>query len=318
MPITKNTIVVVDDEQISLDTIKRVLEGDYEVMATSSPEEALDIITRKRVKVLLSDLRMPLMSGIDLLMEAKKAAPDVIRVILTGYADTGDIVKAINEANIFRYILKPWNIVDLQQAMQQAVAYYDLAAENKRLLSRLRSANDELENKVRERTRELENANRLLEELALTDPLTGIGNHRYFKQRIRDEISRVQRNNKSLSVIMADIDHFKSFNDNHGHAYGDEVLQKIASILHAGLRGGDLVARYGGEEFIIILPETPKVRAVQISERLRKKIYRETGITISMGVASYPTDSIEDGELVQMADAALYRAKSAGRNQVSV
>lgn len=171
--------------------------------------------------------------------------------------------------------------------------------------------------------------NAILYELAITDGLTQLYIHRYFQLRLKEEVERAQRYGQPLSLVMIDIDHFKSFNDLYGHQMGDEVLKMIARILKDRIRTIDVAARYGGEEFAIIVPETGSHEVAIFAERLRK-IVEETNfngqgntplkITISIGTASYKDEDIEKktlGEvLISRADQALYRAKKQGRNQV--
>ena len=158
-------------------------------------------------------------------------------------------------------------------------------------------------------------------EMAVNDSLTGLHVRRYFMVRLQEEVSRTERYEKTLSVVMADLDYFKAINDAFGHTAGDQVLKAVGEYLHGSIRDVDSVGRYGGEEFVILLPETEKAAARQLSERLRKGITdMELGnlpnITISMGVATFPEDGSTAEELLQKADAALYEAKRRGRNRV--
>ncbi|MDZ7290354.1 MAG: sensor domain-containing diguanylate cyclase [candidate division KSB1 bacterium] len=165
-------------------------------------------------------------------------------------------------------------------------------------------------------------------ELSFTDELTRVFNRRYFNQRIEREIQRAQRYGRALSLIMLDIDHFKIFNDTHGHLLGDAILKQVAEILDKSLRKADILARFGGEEFVILLPEIDKEHGCKVAEKLRGMIERadfpnaETQpfgrITISLGLASFPEDAQTANELLEHADQGLYRAKSHGRNQIGV
>lgn len=165
-------------------------------------------------------------------------------------------------------------------------------------------------------------------ELSMTDELTGIFNRRYFNQRYDREVQRAQRYERPLSVIMIDIDHFKMFNDKHGHLMGDRVLQGVATLLERSIRKSDILARFGGEEFVILLPEIDKERGRKVAEKLRRAIERADfpkgttqplgRITISLGLASFPEDSGRSPDLLERADRALYTAKTLGRNQVAV
>jgi len=161
--------------------------------------------------------------------------------------------------------------------------------------------------------------------LAATDGLTGLWNHRRMHDLLRDEMRRASRYLRPLSVLMLDVDSFKAFNDTYGHPQGDQLLRSIASILHANVRNVDFLGRYGGEEFLIVLPETAKDDACRLAERIRCAVEEQAFVivegeairrTVSVGVASYPEDALNPDELVQRADEALYRAKRAGKNRV--
>jgi diguanylate cyclase (GGDEF)-like protein len=164
-----------------------------------------------------------------------------------------------------------------------------------------------------------------LRQLSIHDPLTGLFNRRYMEETLDVETRRAARKEQSIGVIMLDIDHFKSFNDRFGHAAGDELLRSLAALTQAHLRGGDIACRYGGEEFLLILPEATREGAVRRAEDLRQRVkslevkHLETAlgpVTISLGVAVFP-DHGRTRELLQAAaDAALYAAKTAGRDRV--
>jgi diguanylate cyclase (GGDEF)-like protein len=171
----------------------------------------------------------------------------------------------------------------------------------------------------------IENAKmyKLMEEMATTDGLTGLTNHRTFQERTSMMLDRSERLGKKCSLILCDIDHFKSINDTHGHPVGDVVLKRVAKVLAQCVRKIDLVARYGGEEFAIVLEETDARGARELAERIRLEVERqqftsEQGnfqVTLSMGIAAYPDDAREKHVLIEAADQALYAAKRGGRNR---
>ena len=160
-------------------------------------------------------------------------------------------------------------------------------------------------------------------EMAVTDSLTGLYVRRYFLVKLQEEIHRAERYNKGFSVVMADLDRFKTVNDSFGHTAGDRALKLVAKFFQKNIRDVDIISRYGGEEFVFLLPEADKEEAYTVSERLRKKLSELKlddlpRITISLGIASYPDDSDDIDRLIKKADAALYTAKQCGRNKVVV
>ena len=185
-----------------------------------------------------------------------------------------------------------------------------------------------LELRVQERTKELEEANKLLREQTLTDPLTGLSNRRAFESHFKDISLLAQRNGTEISVIMCDIDHFKKINDTFGHSAGDDVLREFGEILRNSIkRSSDFIARYGGEEFIIVLYDTDVNDAIQVCTRIQKNIQCLNGfeaqwgkldtVTMSFGVACMVPASDNNYEnLIISADIALYKAKNEGRNRI--
>jgi diguanylate cyclase (GGDEF)-like protein/PAS domain S-box-containing protein len=170
--------------------------------------------------------------------------------------------------------------------------------------------------------RELEEANDQLRKLAVTDELTGLRNRRSFEERLVMEFSMARRRKRELSVLLIDVDNFKTINDRWGHAAGDEVLRRLGTILRTTVRLPDLPARYGGEEFVVLLPESGEESAMGLARRVMQRVATEDWdnepLTISVGMAAM-NESLESGfQLVELADEALYAAKRAGKNRVMV
>ncbi|MEW6219506.1 MAG: sensor domain-containing diguanylate cyclase [Thermodesulfobacteriota bacterium] len=176
-----------------------------------------------------------------------------------------------------------------------------------------------------ERSRTLAGS-QILEHLSITDPLTGVHNRRYLERRMTEEISRSQRCDSTLAVLMVDIDHFKRYNDRCGHLAGDEALRVTAGVLRESVREMDVVTRYGGEEFCLLLPTAGRREALAVAERVRQGVARASlpangcaaaaGLTVSIGVASFPEHGRSATALLQSADTALYQAKAQGRNRI--
>lgn len=161
-----------------------------------------------------------------------------------------------------------------------------------------------------------------LERLSVTDPLTGLDNRRRMMEALQNEVLRSRRLKHSFAVLMADVDHFKSYNDAHGHPAGDEVLKRVATVLRGTTRDVDLVARYGGEEFFVLMPETNAAGAAEMAERIRQHLAAQRlaagAVTLSVGVAEFPRHGDSGDTLIRVADAALYDAKRMGRDRVVV
>jgi len=191
---------------------------------------------------------------------------------------------------------------------------------------RLSGYTEELEAEVRRRTDELEQQNERLEQLATTDGLTELINHRRFHELLRAEFVRQRREMKPFALLMIDVDHFKNYNDSHGHPAGDGVLKRLSRILRENVRASDIVGRYGGEEFVVLLIDTDLGTAMQIAEKLREMVsthpfpYADEqplgNLSISVGVAAWPDHATTCESLIDSADRALYAAKAFGRDVV--
>ncbi|MBU1863760.1 MAG: sensor domain-containing diguanylate cyclase [Candidatus Omnitrophica bacterium] len=162
------------------------------------------------------------------------------------------------------------------------------------------------------------------EELAIKDSLTGLFVHRYFKERLQEEYKRALLTNSSLTLLMGDLDDFKIYNDRYGHVAGDIILKRVSALFMSVIKGSGFIARYGGEEIAVLLPRTTKGEGIRIARKIRQVVEREkfelrgmdTSITMSMGVANIPRDTLDCEELIHAADKYLYEAKKRGKNQV--
>jgi diguanylate cyclase (GGDEF)-like protein len=315
-------ILYVDDEPMNLEAFARALHGlpfVTRVFTTTSPNEALKILDDHEIAVLVTDQRMPEMTGTELLARVLARHPEPVRIILTGFTEVEEIVDAINRGHVYFFVTKPWDPEELRLVIQRAVEHHDSVREIAEKNVELRSAYTSLEEAHREQVR--------LYEMVITDEKTGVRNYHYFRIRLGEEFERVRRYGGELALLMLDIDDFKRVNDKHGHLVGDTALKDVAQILVERQRATDIIARYGGEEFVIILPETGKSGARAIAERLRERIaghaFHGAGgapvsLTVSVGVAFYPHPEVTSKEeLIQRSDRALYRAKAQGKNRVS-
>ncbi len=342
MSAQRETILCVDDEEGVLTALRQQLAQRFghecEIATALSAHDAIEYMDElerdgEPLAVVIADQIMPGMKGVELLELVHRRSPATTKILLTGQAGLDAVVAAINRAHLNHYIPKPWAEANLRLVVENLLRQYRLANENRQLVNDLSAKNQallemnrELEAKVSERTHELAEANSRLAQLAVTDGLTGLYNHRHFHERLSLEAERSVRNGLPLSLLMIDVDHFKHYNDRHGHPAGDEVLRQVARIMTDGRRANDFCARYGGEEFAVVLVDTPKLVAAKVAERLRDRVARhpfdhaadQPGgcLAISLGVATFPSDANDAEGLVRAADAALYTAKRGGRNCV--
>jgi two-component system, cell cycle response regulator len=221
-------------------------------------------------------------------------------ILLAGPDETQRLVRAL-ELGINDYVTRP---VD----RQELIARLRTQVKRKRY-------NDQLRSSVTQTI-----------EMAVTDGLTGLHNRRYLDSHLASLAAKARSRGKPLSVLITDIDRFKSINDTHGHDAGDDILREFAMRLRQSVRGFDLACRYGGEEFVIVMPDTDPAFAEKVAERIREQIARNPftiadgaktlEVTISVGVASLKAEPDTAGEMMKRADIALYQAKNAGRNRV--
>lgn len=301
----KETIIVVDDEEIVRVQIGRVLASDgYEVLVAQSGAEALRIMEKKSLDLVLSDMVMEGMDGLALLKEVNERFPGTIFIILTGH---GSLATAIESMRLgaFDYLLKP--------------------CENDELKLRIRRglAQRRLQKKVEDQTRRLEH-------MAITDSLTGLYSRSYFMESLEREFKNYLRYHSPVSFMMIDIDFFKEINDRYGHLMGDEVLKRASKAFRKIVRETDIIGRYGGEEFGIILPRTDLQGALVSARRILASIEKDMTlcqppnedprcITVSIGIASCPAHKIKKAsQFIKAADLALYKAKRSGRNRAEI
>ncbi|HPC46403.1 MAG TPA: diguanylate cyclase [Deltaproteobacteria bacterium] len=289
-PSRKTRILIVDDETETLDLIAEHLsENGYSVNTAVTAEEALTTIQQEFFHIAIVDLHLPGMTGAELLRSIKEIRPDVQVIVITGYGTIRDAVECM-KLGASDFITKPVLPDHLTFTIQRILEEARLKEEA------------ELADYYRN--------------LSRTDELTGLYNFRHLMSVLESEVSRHLRYNRTLSIAMIDIDDFKSFNDTRGHEQGNELLARLAHIFKHNTRNCDFLARYGGEEFVIIFPETSTEEATVVSERILHTVEDTLGVSVTIGLASLPSDSNDAHELLSMADAAMYWGKGHGKNRV--
>lgn len=311
-------VLVVDDET----TMRVMMEGilakflGHTVYTASNGREALALAVEVMPQVVVTDWLMPVMDGIELCraLRATDWGQAMYVIMLTGVDAEEEILKAF-EAGVDDYVTKPINVRALRARLRAAWHYVKLLESWERDRAQLKQF-----------TAELAISNRRLEQVALTDLLTDLPNRRSGMTALDQAWKGANRTGQPLAVLLIDIDHFKTVNDNHGHAVGDVVLKEVANAIQASARKDDSICRLGGEEFLIICRNTDLKSAVQAAERLRKMVgalkirVREAEIhtAVSIGVACKEPDTADADALVNGADKALYGAKNAGRDRTCV
>lgn len=327
----KCSLLVVDDEPYILATLSALLSNEFEVVTADSAEAAQKIFAQRDIDLILTDQKMPRMSGVQLLEWVRTKHPKTVRLLMTGFAELEEAVEAINRGQVFRYLFKPWRSEELLETLHSAARTFLLERSHEQLLEELRQLNLELEKRVAQRTRELEEAlheleqkNKMLEKLVLTDPLTGLPNRRAMDRLAERELRRRDRYPGPLSLALIDVDHFKEINARYLLPGGDKVLVDLGRALTGSLRTVDLLGRIGGEEFMVIAPETNMEGAIVLGERIRTTVektlftYKDEVIPVRVSIGFAVAEDGVDTDYEQMkytAAAALSQAKTTGRNK---
>ena len=306
--------LVIEDTVTSATLICHLLDKmGLEPIHARDGQSGIEAVKQERPDLILLDIRMPGLDGFEVARRIRQLERDgewTPIIFLSARASDDDLARGIGVGGD-DYLVKPVSEIVLRakvRAMQRiAQMRYSLLV----------------------LTRKLDEANRELTRLSAVDGLTGIANRRSFDEALQREWRRAARKGSPVSLLIADVDYFKDFNDGYGHQRGDDCLKKVAHVIAGRLRRPtDLAARYGGEEFVVVLPETDESGAVEVAEGMRRAVEAESirhdfsavapFLTISIGVASMiPERNDEDGfrDLLAQADTALYRAKRAGRNR---
>jgi diguanylate cyclase (GGDEF)-like protein len=301
----KFRILIVDDQPAIRHMIREgVIDLGYFGFEAADGIEALEILEKEPMDLVITDISMPRLDGMAL-TQAIKGKYEINVIVMTGlignftYEDV--IAKGASD-----FILKPIRIQELLVRIKRVLRERIIIAERNRIESELRESEGRYQ------------------ELSITDNLTKLYNSRHFYNQLTTEINRSVRYNRSISLIMMDVDDFKKYNDSYGHLEGDGVLIRLAEVIRNSLRRQDQACRYGGEEFIVILPETTGEQGRIIAERIRGGFRQETftpapgkntHVTISIGVAELqPQEDMM--HFIDRADKNMYAAKAAGKDKV--
>ncbi|MBF0444687.1 MAG: diguanylate cyclase [Magnetococcales bacterium] len=288
-------VLIVDDVTGNIKILQQALSGDAKIIFATNGKRALELASSEKPDLILLDIIMPQMDGYEVcrILKADNETKNIPVIFITAMDEVKDETKGLGMGAI-DYITKPFSRAVVQARVRNHLDY--------------------------KRQKDM------LEKLCSIDGLTEIPNRRSFDQHLEQELRRNLRANTPLSMIIMDVDHFKPFNDNYGHAEGDRCLKQVALTLFKSLeRSGDFVARYGGEEFAAIFPDTGVEGLHKMSEKMRTAIVAQNiphahsktaeFITMSLGgITVLPTNDTSPNKIIEAADKNLYKAKNSGRN----
>ena len=295
---TPEKILIVNSTEEIRNNLKNVLKKEnYDVYTAPLIKDALEVTKDVPIGVVITEVDMPDVSGIEILHKFKNLKNDISVIVMTNSDSVQLAVDAMKEG-AYDYITKPFNPEEIKFIIGRAL-------ERKFLLEEAKEK-------------------QIYQELALLDPLAGVYNRRYFEELMRREINRGKRYGEQVSILIIDADDFKKYNDTYGHIEGDKILKKLAQIAVSNVRCTDFVCRYGGDEFVIIAPHTDKKGGSVLGYRLLSMVVgldlfpekdKKFNMTISGGLATFPEDGDNRDALISSADKALYEAKKMGKNR---
>ncbi len=293
------TILIVDDDVKTAGLWSRLLSNSYECILAKTGEEALDFFEQAVPDLVLLDLLLPDMHGLDILKRIKKN-PELEEssvIIVSSLSDLETRVKGIDLGSD-DYLVKPINALEMHARVRAAMR-------KSKARKKLKSTLDEVF------------------QLSITDPLTGLYNRQYFNSYIEKLMASSKRHKRTFSVLFVDIDHFKAINDKYGHLAGDNAIKALAEVFTENVRLSDVTARYGGEEFVILLSDTDAKGGLALAEKLRADVESRTieglgeeTMKVSIGVSALNENDLSPQDIIKRADDALYKAKEGGRNRV--
>ncbi len=322
----ERTLLLVDDEAEIGAALSRLLRQDgYKILCAHSGQEGLELLAKHKVNVIVSDQRMPGMTGVEFLSRAKELCPDTVRIILSGYADLNSVTDAINRGAIYKFLTKPWDNESLCANVLEAFGYYDLVQQKRNLALEIQEANATLAGLSLDLSKLVADKDSQIARISHYDPLTNLANRSLFLDRLNQALEAARANTQALAVLLIDLDHFHTVNDNYGLAAGDLLLQAVAKRLsnHAG--GDNTISRMGDNEFGLLLSVTDNSQmAAEIARQIldafvrdpvaigKEKIY----IGACIGIGIYPSAGLDANTLIKNASAALRRAKRQGHSNI--
>lgn len=285
-------MLVIEDEDSTFNVLTAAFsDKKYKLWRVTTGKEALNLIKDIYFIAVISELRIADMDGVEFIQKAKKIDSRTNVIVLTAYSFADSAVQAL-KAGAYAYVLKPLNLEELKLVLRRSI-------ENTCLLIQA-------------------GRKKYYQDMSMLDGLTRVYNHRHFHEVLEWHVNHIRRFPQAFSLFMIDVDDFKKYNDTNGHVEGDKVLHNVAQLLVTLTRDDDVVFRYGGEEFTVIMPQTPNQQAQIAGQRLIEGVRKQSPVTISLGLSTFPDDAQVKKDLISYADKALYRAKRLGKDRMCV
>lgn len=260
-------ILFVDDEKFTLHSLDRLLRKEsYNTFFAESGDEALEMITQNDIHIIVSDMKMPQMDGLTLLRKIKESNPEIIRLVLSAYTQTVQLLPCINSGEIFRFITKPLEKFELKVAISDAIELHLVQRDHKQLVESLKGCNERLQLALEDK-KLIENR---METLCGIDELTTLYNRRQLYASLEQELNKYHRYGNIFSALILDLDLLQNTIETHGNSFGDHVLKEFSSRLIATIRKVDLAFRYTDNTFFVILPEATIDQALHTGRRISK------------------------------------------------
>ena len=308
-------ILIVDDSPVEIKIICQLFDEEYEVVAATGGKEALQMMAAEKPDLVLLDIIMPEMDGLEVcrILKSQPETADIPVLFITSATQEKDVIRGF-EAGGQDYITKPFCS---QELCARTRVHLELKKSRETVLEYARA--------MEAKNRELQEVLSKLENFAMTDYLTSLSNRRFMVNQMKRTLNHIRKIPREAVLVLSDIDDFKKINDVYGHECGDKVLREMSEMISAMAREGDCVARWGGEELLLLLPDTDLTGGMLIAENIRKMVedknfrYNDQDITITLtlGVAALDPDAGIDVS-IRRADEALYRGKKTSKNCVNL
>ena len=322
----ERTLLLVDDEEAIGTALNRLLRQEgYKILCAHSGQEGLEMLAQNDVHVIVSDQRMPGMTGVEFLSRAKELFPNTVRIILSGFADISSVTEAINQGAIYKFLTKPWDNEILCANVLEAFRHYELLQQRKHLALEIQEANTTLASLSLELSKLLAQKDSQIEHISNCDHLTNLPSRWSFIGRMNQILGQAQIKEQTVAIMFIDVDNFYAINEELGCAAGDELLQMIAIKLANYAGKNDTLARMGNNEFGFMLTNVKNSSdAGEIAKKMLDSFAgepvniggKEIYVGLSIGISIYPSDGLDSENLIKHASAALRRAKIKGQNYV--